>query len=96
MKLKTLVLCLGVLLFSSAFAKTIEVDIHGFTCAFCVDSLQRKLKQLPDTIKVDVSLKTKKVRIVTSNDKPDFELIKQTVIDAGFTPVKIRTVEDEH
>jgi len=38
---------------------TVEIDVHGMTCAFCVDSLQTKLQKLPHVNKVDVSLKHK-------------------------------------
>ena len=90
----------GVLLLASALsgstiADTIEVDVHGLTCAFCVDSLQRQLKKLPDIEHVDVSLKTKKIRIVSSAEHMDIAQIRKTVIDSGFTPVNIRTIEDE-
>lgn len=46
-------------------AEQVEIDIHGMTCAFCVDSLQRNLGKLPDIKSVEVSLKLKKVRIET-------------------------------
>ena len=85
-----------VLLLSAATtAATIEVDVQGLTCAFCVDSLQRQLKKIPDIERVDVSLKSKKVRIVSSADHIDIDRIKEIVIDSGFTPVNIRTIEDE-
>ena len=76
-------------------AETIEVDVQGLTCAFCVDSLQRQLKKLPSVEQVDVSLKTKKVRIVSSAEHIDLDLIREIVIDSGFTPVNIRTIENE-
>ena len=76
-------------------ATTIEVDLHGLTCAFCVDSLQRQLKKLPDIKQVDVSLKAKKVRIVSSAEHIDVDQIREIVIDSGFTPANIKTIEDE-
>ena len=76
-------------------ADTIEVDVHGLTCAFCVDSLQRQLKKLPDIEQVDVSLKSKKIRIVSSAEHMDIARIRKIVIDSGFTPVDIRTIEDD-
>ncbi len=80
---------------ATTHADTIEVDVHGFTCAFCVDSLQRQLKKLPDIEQVDVSLKFKKVRIVSSAEHMDIARIRKIVIDSGFTPVNIRTIEDD-
>ena len=78
-----------------ANAETIEVDVQGLTCAFCVDSLQRQLKKLPDIERVDVSLKSKKVRIVSSAAQIDINQIRGIVIDSGFTPVDIRIIENE-
>lgn len=86
----------AVLLLSAATtAATIEVDVQGLTCAFCVDSLQRQLKKIPDIEQVDVSLKNKKVRIVSSADHIDIDRIREIVIDSGFTPVNIRSIEDD-
>ncbi|NRB38021.1 MAG: heavy-metal-associated domain-containing protein [Pseudomonadales bacterium] len=76
-------------------AETIEVDIAGLTCPFCVHCLQRQLEKLPHISTVDISLKHRKVRIVSTDYKIDIKLIKNTVINAGFTPVKIRTMSDE-
>lgn len=75
-------------------AEQIEIDVHGMTCAFCVDSLQRNLGKLPDVESVEVSLKHKKVRIETAGDSVDIKRIKQTVLDSGFTPVKVTPLPD--
>jgi copper chaperone CopZ len=83
------------LLYSSLLhAEQIEIDIHGMTCAFCVDSLQRKLGKLPDVKSVEVSLKLKKVRIETHSEKADIKRIRQTILDSGFTPARITSVPD--
>ncbi|MCK5359097.1 MAG: heavy-metal-associated domain-containing protein [Gammaproteobacteria bacterium] len=70
-------------------AERIEIDIHGMTCGFCVDSLQRNLGKLPDVDSAEVSLKLKKIRIETHGEKVDIERIKQTILDTGFTPVRV-------
>ena len=75
-------------------AKTVEIEVHGMTCAFCVDSLQRKLSELNSVSKVQVSLKLKKVRIETDKKGPSIKLIKQTVLDAGFTPTKVTVLDN--
>ena len=77
-----------------AIAEKIEIDIHGMTCAFCVDSLQRNLGKLPDVKSVAVSLKLKKIHIETKSENADIKRIKQTILDTGFTPVKITSVPD--
>ncbi len=42
-----------------AMARTVEVNVHGMTCSFCVDSLQRKFKKMKAISKIEVSLKQK-------------------------------------
>ena len=76
-----------------AVARTVEVNVHGMTCAFCVDSLQRKFKKMKSVTKVKVSLKQKKVRLETQENAPSLAVIKQAVLDAGFTPTKITVIK---
>lgn len=84
-----------VMMAQTAFAKTLEVEVHGMTCAFCVDSLERKLTAMPSVAKVRVSLKAHNVRLETNGDTPNDEAIKQVILDAGFTPVKVTVISDE-
>ncbi|SEK56185.1 Cu+-exporting ATPase [Colwellia chukchiensis] len=94
---KFLLFTLIIALFTSlsAKAKTIEVEVHGMTCAFCVDNLNRKFNKMEGVLKVQVSLKTKKVRIETEAELPTIEMIKQAVLDAGFTPIKVTVLSNE-
>lgn len=78
----------------TALAEQYEIVIHGMTCAFCVDGLQRSLEKRPDITAAEVSLKHRKVRITTPGESADLEAIRQTVIDAGFTPVNIVRLAD--
>lgn len=90
MKTMTLLaLLVGITLPVTVISENLEIDVNGMTCAFCVDSLQRKLDKLPEITQVDVSLKNKKVKIDTGDEKADIEAIKQAIIDSGFTPVKV-------
>jgi len=89
------VLLLGMLIVSVGYARTVEVDVHGMTCAFCVDSLERKFGEITSVSKVDVSLKQKKIRLETDSTEPSIETIKQTVLDAGFTPINVLVVSRE-
>ncbi len=81
--------------FATARAETVEVDIHGMTCAFCVEGLQNELSQLPDVARVDVSLKNKKVRIVSVGESLDMERVRSAIIDAGYTPMEVRHSDDD-
>ena len=74
---------LALMLSAVTSADTIEVDVHGLTCAFCVDSLQRQLKKLPHIKQVDVSLKSKKVRIVASAEHMDIARIRPATLPKG-------------
>jgi copper ion binding protein len=81
-------------LFQSAFARTIEIDVFGMTCPFCVDSLERKFGKIESVSKVEVSLKLKKIRLETKDDSLSVDAIKQTVLDAGFTPTNVTVLDD--
>ncbi len=82
-------------LLQPARARTVEVEVHGMTCAFCVDNLERKFGKMESISKIDVSLKTKKIRLQTAEDQPGLEIIKQTILDAGFKPMEITILLDE-
>lgn len=89
MKVFTLLpLLIGIALPTAVYSESLEIGVNGMTCAFCVDSLKRKLSKLPDVTKVEVSLKNKKVRIDTGNKEANIGAIEQAIIDSGFTPVK--------
>jgi|GEM_PF-740497 len=94
---KTLLLPLLVTLFFTLplKAKTIEVDVHGMTCALCVDTLNLKFNKMEGVSKVEISMKFKKVRLEIESQIPTIEMIKQTILDAGFTPTKVTVLSDE-
>jgi len=88
------VICTIPLYSSWLHAEKIKIDIHGMTCAFCVDSLERNLGKLSDIKSAEVSLKLKKIRIETHSETADINRIKQTILDSGFTPGKISAAPD--
>ena len=92
---RVFVLLFAMLSVSVGYTRTVEVDVHGMTCAFCVDSLERKFGEIMSIYKVDVSLKQKKIRLETDNTEPSIETIKQIVLDAGFTPINVFVVSRE-
>ena len=95
MKRVLISICLFLTMSSPLQAAQYEIDIHGMTCAFCVDGLERNLKKRTDIVDVQASLKHKRVRIETRGELVDLEAIRQTVIDAGFTPVRVERITDE-
>ncbi len=78
----------------TAYARTVEIDVQGMTCAFCVDALERKFGEIKSISKVEISLKLKKVRLETAENLPTVETIKQIVLDSGFMPTKIAVSSD--
>lgn len=79
----------------SVNAETIEVEVHGMTCALCVDTLNIKFNKMDGVSKVDVSMKMKKVRLVTDSKSASIEMIKQAILNAGFTPTKVTVIPDD-
>ncbi len=91
--MKNLVFIISLLLSSLTFARTVEVDVHGMTCAFCVDNLQKRFNKMDSVVSVDVSLKNNKLKLITKGDEPSVETIKKSILDAGFMPVKVTETE---
>ena len=85
---------IAIALLPPALARTLEIEVHGMTCAFCVDSLQRTFDKNKLFKKVDVSLEQKKVRLVTEGDLPTEESIRKMILDAGFTPTRVTVLPD--
>ena len=78
-----------------SYSRTIEIHVHGMTCAFCVDNVERRFKAMKSISKVEISMKQKLIRLETDENIPSIETINNTVIDAGFTPVKIRVLSNK-
>ena len=70
-------------------ARTIDIDVQGMSCAFCAESLNRNFKAMKSVSKVEVDLESKTVHLETAADLPKMEIIKQTIVDSGFTPVNV-------
>jgi len=95
MKYRVIMAAAGAILMTQgALARTVEVEVHGMTCAFCVDSLERKFRKMDSVSDVEISLKLKKIRLQTESSSPSMDTIRKTVLDAGFTPVKVEEVAE--
>ena len=91
--MKKILLLIALTITTISYSRTVEVDVHGMTCAFCVDSLEKKFNKLEEVSKIEVSLKNNKIRLETNDAKPTLEVIKQTVLDAGFTPIAVKIID---
>ncbi len=89
MKPLTLVAVLAILGSQLTYADRLEVQVHGLTCAFCVDSLERKLKAITWVRDVRVSMKDKTVLLELTEGHWHEGVLRQAILDSGFTPVKI-------
>jgi copper chaperone CopZ len=65
----------------------LEIDIRGMTCPFCAYGITKNLVKLPGVDEAEVSLKSKKARVVMEPGlSPDEPRIRDVIVDAGFTP----------
>jgi mercuric ion binding protein len=91
--MKTLILLatvLCVLFATSAYAATIEMNVNGLVCAFCAQGIEKKLRKLPATADVVVSLEEHLVAVGLKDgqDITDNEL-RKALTNAGYTVTTI-------
>jgi copper chaperone len=58
-----------------------ELQVETMNCGGCARSVARSVQTVDSNAKVDVDLKSKKVRVDT---RADLEAVKSAIIDAGF------------
>ena len=75
-------------------AATIEMHVNGLVCAFCAQGIEKKLRKLPATADVIVSLQQRLVAVALKDgqDIPDDEL-RKTLTNAGYSVVTIQRTE---
>jgi copper chaperone CopZ len=75
----------------SARATTIQMTVNGLVCAFCAQGIDKKLRKLPATADVFVSLEQKVVAVALKDgqDIPDATL-RKALTDAGYSVVAIQ------
>jgi len=80
----------------AAERETVEIEVNGMTCQFCVYGTEKNLGKLPGVEQANVSLDKKLARIVMApGEHADLEAINKAIVDAGFTPgaVSVEQVE---
>jgi copper chaperone CopZ len=79
--------CLVALLCASfaAHADTIEMKVFGMVCGFCAQGVESKLRKIPQTVDVFVSLETQLVAVQTRDgtDISDDDL-RNAIAAAGY------------
>ena len=80
-----------VLLATTATAATIEMHVNGLVCAFCAQGIEKKLRKLPATADVVVSLEHRlfAVALKDGQDIPDADL-RKALTDAGYTVTSVQ------
>lgn len=94
MKLSVIAVVLSLALATSAHAKTIEMGVKGLVCAFCAQGIEKKLRKLPATADVVVSLEERLVAeaLKDGQDISDAEL-RKALTDAGYTVTTIQRTD---
>lgn len=86
-----ILITLASLVAGSAYATTIQMRVNGLVCAFCAQGIEKKLRKIPATADVYVSLEQKVVAVSLKGgqDIPDATL-RKTLTDAGYSVVDIQ------
>jgi len=86
---------LAVLAASSASAATIEMNVNGLVCAFCAQGIEKRLRKLPATADVVVSLEQRLVAVALKDgqDISDAEL-RKALTDAGYKVIGIERSDE--
>jgi len=70
-------------------SNSLEMQINGMTCPFCVYSIEKNLNKLPNIEQAEVSLWHKKVKIkMKTGHFVDEKKVRELIIKSGFTPGK--------
>ena len=79
---------------SLTYATTIEMNVNGLVCAFCAQGIEKKLRKLPATADVVVSLEQRMVAVALKDgqDISDAEL-RKALTDAGYTVIAIQRTD---
>jgi copper chaperone CopZ len=94
-KLIHIAAALAVLIASSATAATIEMNVNGLVCAFCAQGIEKKLRKLPATADVVVSLEQRLVAVALKDgqDISDADL-RKALTDAGYKVIGIERTDE--
>ncbi len=94
--MKKSTLFIALILFSNlSFAATsIRAEVKGMVCAFCAQGIEKKLKNLSQTLGVYVDLK-KRIVLVELKDQQTLALdvFNKIIQDAGYDVAKVEYVE---
>ncbi len=64
---------------------SVQLTIHGMSCAGCAQSLQRRLQSTPGVQEVSVELATATARVVFDEGRTSTAAVKTVIESLGFT-----------
>lgn len=83
-------LILGSFRVSWAQEQQLVLRVDGLACPFCAFGLEKKISKMEGFVSYDADLKVGEVYVVFNEEaQVDANLIKEAVVDAGFTLRKI-------
>ena len=94
MKMIQALLLAVTMLAGEAFATTVEMTVNGLVCGFCAQGIEKRLRKIPATADVLVSLEKRLVAISLKEggEIGDAELTK-ALEDAGYAVKAIRRTD---
>ena len=76
---------------SFAEINSVEMQVDGMTCPFCVYGIEKKLNAIGEVKDVSSNLKTGTVDIyLKENEKINIDRLNKAIRESGFTPGKIK------
>ena len=84
-------LLFSILIVQAAFAETAIISVNGMVCAFCAQSIKKKVGALKEVSSVDVDLEKKMVTIKFKDGAtiPD-ESLTETITKSGYAVTGIK------
>lgn len=96
--LKKLILALTLTIIAPVFVQpvyaqinSVEMEVDGMTCPFCVYGIEKKLEALEEVEDAGANLKAGTVDINLKENEPiDLERLEKAILESGFTPGRLK------
>ncbi|KAI8979685.1 hypothetical protein BDF20DRAFT_835670 [Mycotypha africana] len=74
---------------------SVQLEIHGMTCASCVMSIERSLRSKKGVVTVNIALLAERGTVTFEPNLINTEAIVKTINDAGFEAIAIERKQDD-
>lgn len=76
-------------------AQTIKAEVNGMVCAFCAQGIEKKVRSLPQTKDVYISLQKKIIAVeIKEGQTLSTDNLKEVVKNAGYDVTNIQIVTE--